>query len=72
MLEGPAFIVYVIRSKKAERTEYDPLYINPDMGGQLRDYIRVHDYKQMESVFGGGENKREPRKITARGLQFVF
>ena len=72
VLDGPAFIVYVIRSKKAEKTEYDPIYINPDLGVQLRDYIRVHDYKQMESVFGGGENKRDPRKITARGLRFVF
>lgn len=50
----------MIRSKKAEKTEYDPIYINPDLGVQLRDYIKVHDYKQMESVFGGGENKRDP------------
>lgn len=72
VLEGPAFIVYVIRSKKAEKTEYDPIYINPDLGVQIRDYIRVHDYKQMESVFSRGENKRDPRKITARGLRQVF
>ncbi len=26
----------------------------------------------MEQVFGGGDNKRDPRKITARGLRFVF
>ena len=32
----------------------------------------VHDYKQMESVFGGGENQRDSRKITDRGLRFVF
>ena len=26
----------------------------------------------METVFGGGDNKRDPRKITDRGLRFVF
>ena len=72
VLGGPAFIVYVIRSKKAERTEYRPIYINPDIGVQLRDYLRVHDYKLMEQVFRGGENKRDPRKIIARVLRFVF
>ena len=58
VLGGPAFVVYVIRFKKGAATEYDPIYINPDLGVQLRDYIRVHDFKQMEQFFGGGENKR--------------
>lgn len=71
-LDGPAYIVYVIRSKKAQNTEYDPIYINPDLGVQLKDYIKVHGYKQIETLFGGGNNTRDPRKITDRGLRQVF
>ena len=72
MLDGPAFIIYVQRSKKRGATEYEPLYINPGLGVQLRDYIRGNAYAQTERLFGNGPNERDSRKITARGLRFVF
>ena len=36
-LEGPTSINYVQRAKKRQKTEYDPIYINPGLGVQLRD-----------------------------------
>ena len=57
-LDGPAFIVYVKRSKKGNTTEYDPIYINPDLGVQLRDYIKGNHYSLMEQLFGGGRGRR--------------
>lgn len=70
--EGPAFIIYIQRSKKRESTEFEPIYINPGLGVQLRDYIKGNDYKPMERLFGNRSNERDSRKITARGLRFVF
>ena len=70
-LKGPTFIVYIERSKK-KQTVYEALYLNPGLGVQLRDYIKGNDYTTAEPIFGGGNNKRDARKITQRGLRFIF
>ena len=70
-LEGPAFIVYIERSKKKAKV-FEALYINPGLGIQLRDYIKGNNYTLTEPIFGGGDNKRDARKITQRGLRFIF
>ena len=72
VFDGPAFIIYMRRSKKRGAVEYEPLYINPGLGVQLRDYIKGNAYSQTERLVGNGPNERDSRKITARGLRFVF
>ena len=71
-LDGPAFIIYSQRSKKRGTIEYEPIYITAGLGVQLRDYIKGNAYELTESIFGNSTNQRDPRKITARGLRFVF
>ena len=61
-LDGPASIIYVQRSKKRRVTEYEPLYINPGLGVQLRDYIKGSFLTPTDTVF----------KIKIRGLRYVF
>ena len=70
-LEGPTFIIYVKRSKK-KQTVYEALYLNPGLGVQIRDYIKGNNYTMTEPIFGGGDNRRDSRKITQRGLRFIF
>jgi len=70
--DGPAFVIYIQRSKKRGATEFEPIYINPGLGVQLRDYIKGNDYKPMDQLFGNRPNERDSRKITARGMRFVF
>ena len=70
-IEGPSYIIYIRRSKK-KQTVYEPLYINSGLGVQLRDYIKGNNYTMSEPIFGGGGNKRDTRKITQRGLRFIF
>lgn len=70
-IEGPSYIAYIRRSKK-KQTVYEPLYLNPGLGVQLRDYIKGNNYTLTEPIFGGGDNKRDARKITQRGLRFIF
>ena len=72
VLEGPASIIYVQRSKKRRTTEYEPIYINPGLGVQLRDYIKGQQMTMTEKVFGNAGTSRGSHKITARGLRFVF
>ena len=57
-LDGPAFIIYVQRSKKRAATEFEPLYINPGLGVQLRDYIKGNAYGQSELLFANSPNER--------------
>ena len=71
VLDGPSFIVYIERSKK-KQTVYEALYLNPSLGVQLRDYIKGNNYTLTEPIFGGGNNQRDARKITQRGLRFIF
>jgi len=70
-IEGPSYIVYIRRSKK-KQTVYEALYINPGLGVQLRDYVNGNNYALTEPIFGGGDNTRDARKITQRGLRFIF
>jgi len=70
-IEGPSYIAYIRRSKK-KQTVYEALYLNPDLGVQLRDYIKGNNISMTEPIFGGGDNKRNARKITQRGLRFIF
>ena len=75
-LGGPSYVIHVVRSKKRKGIEtttvYEPIYINPGLGAQLRDYIRGNNYTMTEPIFGGGDNQRDARKITQRGLRFIF
>ena len=75
-LGGPSYVIHVVRSKKRKGIEtttvYEPIYINPGLGVQLRDYIRGNNYTMTEPIFGGGDNQRDARKITQRGLRFIF
>ena len=75
-LGGPSYGIHVVRSKKRKGIEtttvYEPIYINPGLGVQLRDYIKGNNYTMTEPIFGGGDNQRDARKITQRGLRFIF
>ncbi len=71
-LEGPTSIIYAIRSKKRRETKYEPIYINPGLGVQLRDYIKGQQMALTDQVFGNSGTSRGSHKITARGLRFVF
>ncbi len=71
-LDGPTFIVYVQRSKKRNTTSFEPIYINPGLGVQLRDYIKGQQMALTDRVFGNTGTSRGSIKITARGLRFVF
>ena len=71
-LEGPTSIIYVKRLKKRRETHYDPIYINPGLGVQLRDYIKGQQMALTDQVFGNSGTSRGSHKITARGLRFVF
>ena len=75
-LGGPSYVIHVVRSKKRKGIEtttvYEPIYINPGLGVQLRDYIKGNNYTMTEPIFGGGDNQRDVRKITQRGLRFIF
>jgi len=70
-LGGPSYIIYIQRSKKKTKI-FEAIYINPGLGVQLRDYVKGNDISLDEPIFGGGSNKRDARKITQRGLRFVF
>jgi len=70
-IEGPNYIAYIRRSKK-KQTVYEALYLNPGLGVQLRDYIKGNNISLTEPILGGGDNKRDARKITQRGLRFNF
>ena len=72
MLDGPTFIIYVQRSKKRNTTSFEPIYINPGLGVQLRDFIEGQQMAPMDQVFGNTGASRGSIKITARGLRFVF
>ena len=75
-LGGPSYVIHVVRSKKRKGIEtttvYEPIYINPGLGVRLRDYIKGNNYTMTEPIFGGGDNQRDARKITQRGLRFIF
>ena len=75
-LGGPSYVIHVVRSKKRKGIEtttvYEPIYINPGLGVQLRDYIKGNNYTMTEPIFGGGDNQLDARKITQRGLRFIF
>ena len=70
---GPEFIVYIQRSKKRDQVpEYEPVYINPGLGIQLRDYIKGLQLAPTERVFGNTGGAKNGNKITHRGLAFAF
>ena len=71
-MDGPTYIIYVQRSKKCSLAEYEPIYINPGLGAQLRDYIKGQQMALKDLVFGNSSTIRGAHKITARGLRFVF
>lgn len=71
-LEGPSYIIWIQRSKKSSQIVHEPIYINPGLGVHLRDYLKGNNYTLTEPIFGGGNDKRDARKLTDRGLRFVF
>ncbi len=75
-LERPSYVIHVVRSKKRKGIEtttiFEPIYLNPCLGVQLRDYIKGNNYILTEPIFGGVDNRRDARKIPQRGLRFVF
>ena len=71
-LDGPTSMIYVQRSKRRRAVEYEPIYINPGLGVQLRDYIKGQQMALTDLVFGNAGTGRGSHKITARGLRFVF
>ncbi|MCH8802413.1 MAG: site-specific integrase [Chloroflexi bacterium] len=71
-LDGPTSMIYVQRSKRRRAAEYEPIYMNPGLGVQLRDYIKGQQMALTDLVFGNAGAGRGSHKITARGLRFVF
>ena len=61
-LENPASVLLIKRSKKRTEARYEPLYINPSLGVQLRDFIKGNFLKPADLVFN----------IKARGLRTAF
>jgi site-specific recombinase XerD len=65
-LENPASILLIQRSKKRGQAETEPIYINPNLGVQLKTYIQVANkgssLKPTDKVFN----------IKARGLRTAF
>ena len=61
-LENPASVLLIKRSKKRTEARYEPLYINPSLGVQLRDFIKGNFLKPADLVFN----------IKARGLRYAF
>ncbi len=62
VLDGPQSIIYVQRSKKRGRTLWEPIYINPGLGVQLKDYIKGRFLGLTALVFD----------IRIRGLRYSF
>ena len=62
VLDGPQSIIYVQRSKKRGKTLWEPIYINPGLGVQLRDYIKGRFLGLTDLVFD----------IKIRGLRYSF
>ena len=71
-VKSPTYLLFVQRSKKREKIEFEPIYISPDLGVQMVDWIRVHRIKPKERVFGQGDREYNTAKITDRGLRHVF
>ena len=71
-VKSPTYLLFVQRSKKRENIEFEPIYISPDLGVQMVDWIRVHRIKPKERVFGQGNREYNTAKITDRGLRHVF
>ncbi len=61
--DGPTTRLYIQRSKKRNTLVlYEPVYLQPGLGVQLRDYIRGQDLTQTARVFN----------IKIRGLRYIF
>ena len=72
-LGGPEFFVYSQRLKSRNRdVPYEPHYLNANLGVQMRDYIKSNGLTPAEMVFGQLPGQRDRRKISARGIRFVF
>ena len=65
-LDGPSSIIYIQRSKKRGQAETEPIYINPNLGVQLKTYIQVANkgssLKPTDKVFN----------IKDRALRYAF
>ena len=71
-VEGPTYLLFVQRSKKREETEFVPIYISPDLGVQLVQWIKIHNIKPKERIFGQADDSHNANKISDRGLRHVF
>jgi|25BtaG_2_1085352.scaffolds.fasta_scaffold10159_4 integrase len=62
-LDGPTSIIYVKRSKKrTQDVPYEPIYLQPGLGVQLRDYIKGQALTPTDKAFN----------IKSRGLRYAF
>ena len=61
-LDGPASFLYIQRTKKREKPEYERIYLVPGLGVQLRDFIKGSPLKPTDRVFD----------IKSRGLRYAF
>jgi len=76
-VDGPTYLLFVQRSKKRDKTEFEPIYISPDLGVQMVDWIRVNHIAPKERIFGQRGRQINPPhynpfQITDRGLRHVF
>ena len=72
MLSGPDYIIYIQRSKKRREVEYEPIYLTPDLGANLSDYIRAHQLREIDKIFGNESSQRSGEAITQRGYDKVL
>ena len=71
-VDGPTYILFVQRSKKRDKTEFEYIYISPDLGVQMVQYIKIHGIKSKDRIFGQRGRRRLSNAITDRGLRHVF
>jgi len=72
MLNGPDYIIYIQRSKKRREVKYDPIYLTPDLGANLSDYLRAHQLREIDKIFGNDSGRSTGDAITQRGYYQVL
>jgi integrase len=70
--EGPTYVLFVQRLKKRDKAAFETIYISPDLGVQIADWIRVHKIKPTDRIFGQRDRQYNPAKISDRGVRHCF
>ena len=71
-VEGPTYLLFIQRTKKRDKTEFEPVYISPDLGVQMVQWIKIHNIQPKDRIFGQRGRQHNTAKITDRGLRHVF